>query len=303
MAAARIAFFTGGTTGAGHFARGIAIERALARVGIAARYAIFTPRLPFAIARRPGVHAVKVDPAELLDPRRARESELAMALAAYAPDVLIADLFWAPLRLLLPIAGCEAWLLLRRVPPQWFAGPPGHPYERSRFDRVIAIEPGLPGSEVDETIDPIIVTNPDECRPPGSLRNALGLHQGERLNVVQQAGQPGEWLSLLASLTDRPAHVFTPARDDVQERAPAEDVMVHDGGAFFPLADWLRDADAIVAGAGYNAYWESRWLELDARSTFVPFRRIIDDQNWRLQSCGSHRPRQNGADVLARRLG
>jgi len=302
MPPTRVAFFTGGTTGAGHLMRGIAIERALVRAGVAAQYAMFGARSPLAVARRPNYHVVTIDPVELLDPQRAPRSDLARALAGYAPDVLIVDLFWAPLRLLLPVAGCEAWLLLRRVPGPWFVGPPGHPYERSRFARVIAIEPGMPPGQVDETVEPVVVCNPDECRPAGSLRAALGVAPGEQLTVVQQAGVAGEWSALLERCAHRPVHVFTPSRDDAKEIVPPEGARLHDGDPFFPLAEWIADADAIVSGAGYNAYWEARWLGYGARTTFVPFPRKIDDQAWRVRSCASHAPRENGADAIARRL-
>jgi hypothetical protein len=301
--ASRVAFFTAGTTGAGHLVRGIAIERALARAGSRCTYAMFGPRSPLSLARRANYHPVSLDPAELSDHARAPGSELAGALAAFAPDVLLVDLFWAPLRLLLPLPSCESWLLLRRAPPAWLVGPPGHPYERSAFARVLAIEPGVHEGQVDQAIDPIVVSNPDERRPVGALRQELGVPPEEPLVVAHQAGEPGDWARLVRTSSARPLHVFTPPRDDDAVLSCPADVVLHDGNAFFPLAEWLRDADAIVSGAGYNAYWEARWLGHGQRTTFVPFDRVIDDQSWRVRECGNHRPRENGADMIARWLG
>jgi hypothetical protein len=232
------------------------------------------PALPFRIARRSSYRAVPLDPVELSDPRRGGQSELARVLRELSPELLIVDLFWAPLRRLLPIAGCEAWLLVRRVPPVWFKGPPILPYERSLFARVLGIEPGAADGYVDETIDPIVLANPDECRPREALRDALGVAANERLVVVHQAGNAGEAAALAASADD----------------------------AFFPLCEWLGGADTIVSGAGYNAFWEARRLGYAARSTFVPFTRALDDQAWRVRECSSQVPAENGADVLARRI-
>jgi hypothetical protein len=318
----RVAFFTAGTTGAGHLVRGLAIRRALQRAGSRAEFAMFGPRAPYGFARASGVaplfREVAIDHEVLRDPARAADSELARALRAYAPDVVLVDLFWAPLRNVLPLAGCEAWLLVRSVPEKWFVGPPGHPYERDRFARVIAIEPGAGLGHEDETIAPIVIANPDEQRPRGALREALGVRPAgeERLLVVQQAGAPGEWATLVADAANAPPdavhHVLTFGRDDetAASRALAESagprVRLCDGADFFPLAEWLADADEVVSGAGYNAFWESRWLGYVARTRFVPFARRIDDQSWRLRACAglpmTKIMTDNGADILARRL-
>ncbi len=319
LARVRVAFFTAGTIGAGHLLRGLAIERALARCGSKATFAIFAPRFPYAVARagREGdrgasLREVTVKHEELRDPARARESDLARALAAFAPDVVLVDLFWAPLRHVLPLPSCEAWLLIRSVPPKWFIGPPGHPYERSQYARVIAIEPGAGRGHEDEAIDPIVIANPGEVKPKTALREALGVAAGERLVVVHQVGVPGEWAELTKG--GGSVHAFTLSRDDamkgavtsVDERAEAArapGVHVHDGDSFFPLAEWLPGADAIASGAGYNAFWEAQWLGFAERTTFTAFARNIDDQAWRVKTCAGHVPRANGADELARRLG
>jgi hypothetical protein len=50
----RIAYVTGGTVGAGHLVRGVAVGRALGRAGIDATYRMFGPALPFPVAPRLG---------------------------------------------------------------------------------------------------------------------------------------------------------------------------------------------------------------------------------------------------------
>jgi len=276
----RIAYFTGGDVGAGHLMRGLAIGRALRRAGIAAEYRMFGPQLRFPILATLDYDVVPLVPAELRNAALAPVSALGRAITAYAPDLLIADLYWAPLRHL-PIAGCEAWLLIRSCPRAWFGGPPDARFDPRRFTRIIGIEPVHPGV-VTEHVDPVVVCNPDECRPPGALRAHLGVAPGAPLVVVTHAGVPGEIDALAESASE------SVVRCDLLGDA-----------ALFPLAEWLGDADAVIAGAGYNSFWEAQWLGWAPRTTFTPFTRMIDDQAWRIANCGSYRMRANGADTLA----
>ncbi len=280
----RVAFFTAGTVGAGHLVRSIAVGRGLRRRGFAGDYRAFGPELPFAVAQRGDYHPIVIDPAQLKEPASARQTPLALALADFAPDVLLVDLFWAPLRNLLPLPGCEAWLLVRCVPAKWFSTNPDWGYLPAQYRRVIGIEP-WPAAQVRERIDPIVVCNPDECRPPGALRERLAVPAGKRLALVAHAGVAGEAATLQAA-----AGADTVALDLFQPEA------------LFPLAEWLPGADEIRGGAGYNLFWETRWLGLAGRSTLTPLPRRIDDQAWRLRECSGYRMRENGADALARML-
>ena len=263
---------------------------------------MFGPRTALRSAARPGYHPLPIEPDELGDPARAGASALAAALAAFAPDILIVDLFWAPLRLLLPLPACEAWLLVRRAPPVWLVGPKDHPFLPHQYARVIAIEPNAIDTGASDSVDPVVAVNPEERRPAGSLREALAITQDEKLHVVHQAGEPGEWSRLARTSSHRPLHVFAPGREGATPVSAEAGIHVHDGDAFSPLAAWLGDADVLHTGAGYNAYWEARWLGYDTKTAFVPFPRNIDDQSWRVRTCASFVPRENGADTLVRQL-
>jgi len=278
----RVAYFTAGTVGAGHFVRGVAIGRALARRGFAGEYRMFGPPLPFPAAAGTAYQPVPVVEEIVRDPARAPESEPARALAAFAPDLLLVDMFWGPLRHVLPLAGCEAWLLVRTCPRVWFTGPPDTPFEPAQFRRLVAIEP-FRHALLRERIDPIVVCNPDECRPRDALRARLGVPPDRPLVVVTHAGVRGEL-----------------AR--IEETAGGEAVARFDlfgPDAPFPIAEWLPGADRIHAGAGYNAFWEARWLGYAARTRFTAFARKIDDQAWRLATCRGYAMQANGADTLA----
>lgn len=276
----RIAYFTAGTVGAGHLVRGEAVRRALRRAGFQGEVRLFSPEVPHlrttGIAFEP-VHAAR----EELDGPHAAESSLARTLSSFRPDLILVDLFWAPLRWVLPALGVPAWLLVRRCPAQWFRGPSGAPFDAALFARIFAIEPFAPPVP-HERLDPLVVCNRDERMPRGALRALLGAPADHPLHVVVHAGVPGE----IAALVER-AGPAARVIDLAQSSAP------------FPAAAWLDDAERIVAAAGYNTFWESRWLGYGARMVYVPFPRRIDDQAWRVSACAGITPTANGADALA----
>jgi len=285
----RIAFFTAGTHGAGHRARGIALGRALARAGFAGEYRMFGPAPAIAVSRDfPALptadwEEIEIDASRLGSPDPARGTELARRLVAFAPDVLVVDMFWAPLRHILPIAGCEAWLLLRSMPDAWLDGPPGAKFDLMQFARIISIEP-IASTAVTHAVDPVVVVNREECQPRGALRSRLGIATEQRLVAVMHAGLPGETSELVPAARAGEAVVTFDLRDP---------------GAIFPLAEWIGDADELHSFAGYNAYWEARWLGHAGRTTFRAKLRRNDDQAWRVAKCDRYVMRANGADTIA----
>jgi hypothetical protein len=275
----RVAYFTAGTVGAGHLVRGLAMGRALRRRGFAGEYRAFGPATPYPVAAGHQHCALAIRETELRDPARAGASEVASALCEFRPDLLLVDLFWAPLRHVLPLDGCECWLLVRTCPRAWFTGPPDTRFEPRQYRRVIAIEP-FRHAAIRESVDPVVVCNPDECRPPTALRERLGVPAERRLVVASHAGVAGELDAL--------------ARDATVVR-----LDLFDEQALFPAAEWLGGADEVLTGGGYNAFWEARWLGYAPRTRFTPFARTIDDQAWRLTNCATYPMRTNGADTLA----
>jgi hypothetical protein len=280
----RVAFFTGGSAGAGHLARGIAVRRALTRAGFSGTYRMFGPRQPFAAAERDDWETIEVQPDRLTSPDMAPDTELARKIVAFAPDLLLVDMFWAPLRYSLPSLDCERWLLLRSFPPPWLVGPPGAPFDPKQYARIVSIEP-LSAPAITHAIDPVVLVNPDEQRPRGALRRHLGVSDQQRLVAVMHAGISGELAQLTPALRR-------------EEILATFDMFAAD--ALFPIAEWLGDCDEVHCAAGYNAFWEARWLGYARRTTFTPFTRRNDDNQWRLAKCSDHAMKTNGADTLAR---
>lgn len=287
MSPRRIAYFTAGTAGAGHLVRGIALGRAIARHGDA-HYRIFSPASPFASHAAPWLEIVSIDPSALRAPATAAASPLARALSAFAPDVLVIDLFWVPL-VFVPLP-CPAWLLLRSVPKAWLVGPREARFDPTRYARVLAIEP-MPGLERFERLAPIIVSQRSERRARSALAALAGQPEDQPLRLLLRAGVPGD-----QAVLERAAHALDPRPWTTLDLASA--------GAPFPAAQWLgamREGDRLVAAPGYNTYWEARALGYASYTTWVPIPRTLDDPAGRA-ALEVSTPTENGADVLARAL-
>lgn len=283
----RIAYFTAGSAGAGHLVRGVALGRALARQG-AHDYRMFAPASAFDRIAAPWLEQVSIEPALLRNRASASESALARALASFAPDVLVIDLFWVPL-VFVPLP-CPAWLLLRSVPPAWLVGPAEARFDRARYERVLAIEPA-PGLASFEPSDPIVVTRPSDVRTREELAALLGQPVSKPLRVIAQGG-----LSSDREALERAAQAIDPA--------PWIHLELSSPDAPFPAAEWLgalRPGDHLVACPGYNLYWEARVLGFAAHTTWVPIARKHDDPAMRCALSGPP-PGPEGADALARAL-
>ncbi len=284
----RVAFFTAGTHGAGHLVRGVALHRALLRRGAQVDYRLFSPPSPFARIAEGVHHPVAVDAAELRVPERARTSALAKALADFAPDLLIVDLFWVPL-VFVPVT-CPTWLLLRSVPAWWLVGPKESRFDPARYQRVFAIEPA-PGLGAFESLPPVVVANRHEARSRADLCALVGADPARPLHLTVRAGLPSD---------AEPLDAVAP-RAGAQPRA----LDLSRSDAPFPLAPWLAGlapGDVLVAAPGYNTFWEAQWLGFAPRVQWVPITRTLDDAAWRAGVSAPAAWAENGADVLARRI-
>ncbi len=287
----RVVYFTAGTKGAGHLVRGIAIGRALERQGFEGQFHLVSPIAPLlamaAAAAEVDTIVCPIDVAQVIDKKRYSRSALTRQLTDLAPDLLIVDLFWAPVLHIVPTLGCEAWLLVRSCPLVWLHGNAAIQFNHRDYRRVIGIEP-VDHQQVSEHIDPIVICNQDECYSRGELAQRFSVDPDQPITVVSHAGLAGEIESL------------GPVEETSGQRKGAVIVSdLHGTDSVFPLAPWLSAADAVYCSAGYNSYWEARWLGYADKTTFTPFRRQIDDPFWRLGECQSYSMRLNGADTLA----
>ncbi len=260
----------------------MAVERGLARAGYEGEILALGPRSSVPASLLPDWWVeTTIDAKAHVDPLQAFSTKTAGVLLDFKPDFVLVDQFWMPLVRILPKLDCEAWLMLRWCPPIWLEGPAEVPFQAEQYSRILADEPfDLPA--ITHEIDPTVICNPEQMHPPEALREYCGVREGQKLILAMQAGVEGE-LNDIAQTID--GVFFSPSF----ERDPD----------LFPFAPWLLGADEIHTGAGYNAFWESRWLGVFDRTVFHPFKRPIDNQFWRVERCSSHPVEENGADVLA----
>jgi hypothetical protein len=293
----KIAFVTAGSAGAGHLVRGAAVARAVQRAGRSDVVRVFSPPSPFLARVRAvvDVDEVAVEPALLRDPRTANDSALARALAAFAPDVVVIDVFWVPLVFVtLP---CPAWLLLRSVPPAWLVGPAEARFDVARYARVFAIEPA-PVLARFAALPPLVIANRDEAQPRAALLSALrasgvDVDVDAPLRLIARGGLPSDDDVLVNAARARWPAAAVALLDLADPRAPFPAA---------PLFAGLGDDDGLVAAPGYNLFWEARHMGFAARTTFVPIPRKLDDVAWRAGLDADVAPVDNGADVLVRLL-
>ncbi len=286
----RIAYLTAGTNGAGHIARGVALQRALQRTGEAHAFALFSPPSPFSHIAGDAFRSITLDPSELRDPERALTASAGAAVRAFAPDVVVLDLFWVPF-VFVPL-GAPVWLLLRSVPPVWLIGPREAGFDVRRYERVLAIEPA-PGLEPYEPLSPIVACNPEDAVPRPQLCERLGVPVDQPLHLVLRSGLPSDAdsLPLAARALDPMATWHT--LDLTTPETP------------FPSGAWLAGlttGDRVVAAPGYNTFWEARRMGWAGRTHWVPLRRQIDDMAWRATLDSTLVFASNGADELAAAL-
>jgi hypothetical protein len=281
----RIAHVTASMGGGGHLARGCAIANGLERAGFRGQYRMFGPAIPYAGVTVNDYMTATVTETEMLDTTKATESRLAQQLLAFDPDLLLIDQFWLPVQnLLTALPRTEVWLLAHLAPATWFVGPRHLRFDRMRYHRLIAVEP--PNlHHLPEQIEPIVIANRDECLPRRALREFLGVADDVHLTLVAQTGMRGEAEAIARQIG---------ATDGVMRI-----VSLHQPPSLFPLAPYLAGADLIVGGAGYNLFWETRWLGLSQRCRIMPQYRDIDPQALRA-TFADHVMHENGADTLAR---
>lgn len=287
--APHIVYVTAGTDGAGHLMRGMAIGRALAATGLSHRYTLLAPASPYAHVAGPSYQAVEIRPAELRDPRSAVDSALGRAIADLAPTLVVLDLFWVPL-VFVPVTA-PVWLLLRSVPAAWLRGPVEARFDSRRYERVFAIE-DAPGLDAFDQLPPIVWNTEHILRSRNELAARLQIRPDDPIRLVVRAGLETDDALLDAACEDTGGEGWVSVRLG-QDDAPC------------PLGPWLaglRDGDQVVAGAGYNFYWESHHFGFYPRVRWVPLPRRIDDQHWRAARAVAALDSCDGAATLAAAL-
>ena len=139
-----------------------------------------------------------------------------------------------------------------------------------------------------------MICNPDEGKARTEVCARWRIDESPQIVAITHAGLRGEIDTL---------------GEDYESNALAEDGDVfiiesdlHDEDAVFPLAVWLPAVDRVHCVAGYNSYWESRWMNYAHKTRLRVIGRKIDDPLGRVKIGGNYTMAVNGADVLARSI-
>ena len=227
-----------------------------------------------AILKRLG-HGVLVGPERLAGWAAACGVEFATELGS--PDLLLVDVFPRGVTAeLVPLLGrCPAWLIARRVLPDYYLHPPVREALETHYERLLWTEEPPPELAslrvVRQRIGPILMgTTP---LPRGEARAALGLSPTSRVLLALGSGE-SEGQALQQRMLAK-----------VAARLDATLVFVSDelDGALrlFPAASYFAAADAIVSAGGYHAFHEIAASGVPA--VFLPQERPLDDQAWRVR--------------------
>ena len=286
----RVLFFSAGTTGSGHIVRGLAVAAAFKRLGIQHEYAILSSDIPYArLATRLEV-SVSVFPdegEEALRRGRYLDSSLFKAITAYAPDILIVEQFWHGLDAFIRELPCRKVLLTFQMDPVVFhlrIRENEYVLRPADYDLILRTEPGYGVPFAAREINPMVLRNRGEILDLRAARADMGLADGERACLFACSGEEAQVADAWKSFSYLEGEGWKVIRS------------LHREGGLFPTIDWFNAFDLLVCGAGYNAFWEARWMRKEAY--FVPFPRRFENQARRIAQFSDYEFDTNGADEL-----
>jgi hypothetical protein len=290
----RILFYAGSVTGSGHIVRGLALAAALKRAGLPHEYMILSLETPFVeLARRFGVvlSVLPLEDEEALGPSGYSGSALFAAMESFKPDILVVDVFWAGLDAFIRDLPCRKVLLSIQMDPSFYNVTTRNNkfvFRPGDYDLRLRTEPGYSTPFDAREINPIVIRNRDEIKSRKDARADFALADDERACLFAFNGVTGEGTEAWKSFSYLQDEGWAVIRSHNRE------------GGLFPAVDWFEAFDLLVCGAGYSAFWETRWFRKDA--FYVSFPRIFENQERRPALFSDYEFETNGADELVHLL-
>ncbi|MBI9106546.1 MAG: hypothetical protein JEZ04_07340 [Spirochaetales bacterium] len=288
----RIAYFCLGS-GSGNLMIGASIFNALVRIGEQTEFtAITDSEFTPIFSKWFNIIQIKGEPEKLFTDDL--NTELYRALKSVNPDLIIVFMMWMPIMPLLEGFSCPKVLLIRQCPQKWLimktAPEDSIDVNFADYSAAFSIEPGFQPHGF-APLPPLILKNRDELPSPEASRAKLGLIAGEKLCIAADNGPEDEYRDII---------------EKSKALCPFDCTLItatNKGGgenSLFPLIDYLPAVDFVVGSAGYNLFYECRYLNIPAR--FFAYERKAEDQMWRIETNGHYHFHTNGADILAGRL-
>ncbi len=306
----RVAFYAVNGLGLGHVTRLVSIARALRRLEKDVEVLFLTSSEADAVIFREGFAAVKLPSKSIREQvglTRTRYLKLVQtvtwnALSAFDPDVLVVDTYpTGSFEELVPVLRWrQRNVFVFREQREEAARAPLLQATLPLYDAVVV--PHLDASVVGpvpepaklKAVGPILIRERAELPSREAARRALGLPLDGPLVYAQFGGggdvDAARLLPLVAEVVAaRPgARLVVGAGPLTRELPVLPGVTVLSGR--YPALDFLPAFDAAVTAAGYNAVHEL--LFSGVPSVFVPFPRVLDDQEQR-----AHEVQAAGAGV------
>jgi hypothetical protein len=232
-----------------------------------------------------------MEESDKLGPECFKDSTLYQTILQESPDILIVDLFWFALDSFIRDLPCKKVFLTRQIDPRTFRfRTPDRElvFRPGDWDLVLRTEPRFDLPFPSESVEPLVLRNRDEIRSREAARADLGLKPEDRACLFAFSGRTGEGAEAWKSFSYLEDEGWTIVRSDNRE------------GGLFPAMDWYNAFDLVVCGAGYNQFWEARYLRKEA--FFVPLPRRFEDQGRRVRLCSGYEFEENGADQVVRRI-
>lgn len=299
----RVAFYAVNGLGLGHVTRLLSIARALRRLQPDVEVLFLTSSEADNVCYREGFAAVKLPSKSIREQvglQKTRYLKLVQTvtwntLAAFEPDVLVVDTYpTGSFEELIPVLRWRQKnvFVFREQRPEAAASAllqatlPLYDCIIVPHDDAAQVGP-VPEPAKLRAVGPILIREKSELKTSDEARRALGLGPDER-TVYASFGGGGDpdgarALRLVAeAVRELPGHRLVVGlgplmRNSVPELPGAMLLTGH-----YPALDFLPAMDAAVTAAGYNAVHEL--LFAGVPSIFVPFERVLDDQERRARA-------------------
>jgi hypothetical protein len=288
----RVAYFCLGS-GSGNLMIGASIYNAFVRAGDRPEFTAITDSEFSPLFRKWfNVIRIKPEPDKLFTDDL--NTELYRALKSVNPELIIVFMMWMPILPILEEFSCPKVLLIRECPEKWLSMKTGPAdwlkINLTDYNAAYSVEPGFqpPGFQ---PLPPLILKNKDELPSKKASMIELGLEPGQKLCIAANNGSDDEYRDIVEKSKELCPDNYRLILSTNKESSDP---------TLFPLIDYLPAADLVVASAGYNLFYECRYLYVHAR--FFAYNRKAEDQNWRIKTNSNYHFHTNGADVLVSRL-
>jgi hypothetical protein len=283
----KILYYSGGMTGSGHVVTGVAMGNALKRKKIECEYSILCGR-EFADLASDFCHIIiPSEDSKALSRERFHSSELYCAIRDFDPDVMLVDLYWFPIHFFLDELKCKKLLICRQIEDRFFKiRLPNQTLvlNPSQYDLIIKTEPFESGISM-RSINPLVIRNRDEILSRERALELLGVDGEGPICLIAYNGVEGEFETIKSK--------YSHMKDTGYRMIYSTN---YSGRGFFPIVDYYNAVDFIIAGAGYNQFWEI--IYFDKEAVFIPQSRKFESQEKRIRECQEYYFEENGADQL-----